>query len=352
MENNFEQQFPFEPEPREREQVKEAFATVNKRVREGSGAAAGIAAINILVGAVALFAFDVMPDGLVLDSLAGIFYILYGLIFITMAVGIYRRSRVCAVIATLVYAADSVYFFVERGLTDLNFSVLMRGGFLLSFGYGLWYCFKFHKLAKEHEASMDSELYELVHAKPKMKTARRVVYALIAVGGIIAAILGFVIGGDAGGDFADWTSLQAGSITVQIPSTRVTEDVDTDPMVPGIYFINLQSISRAAEVVVVHTEGLSDHAFLAPMLGELAHYMLHGGGEALTDQLEESAGTMQGVPYESVRGSYRGRRPFELRALIIEGEVYIVGIVISREDHAELIEQFFDSVVIDMGTRA
>jgi len=336
-----------EPPPGEENSLKHTFTTVSKHIREASSCAAVIAGINILIGALIPLFFDFVPDWIAQHPTDSLLYSIAGLVYLILGVGIYKRSRVCAILAMLAFSVDSIAFFVLGGLE--NFSVgtlMMRGAFFLAFGYGVRYCFKFHALVKEHEASFDSEVAELVSTKPKMTALRRVVYAILALIGIGGAILAFT--SDGGHNFENWTSHQEGAITMRIPSARVTEERTTDPAVPGLTFVDVHSFSRGAEVVLVRTEGAQQLANVQiGALDFLAYSMLRGGAEMLTDRLDGYSGAMQGTSYQALSGLYRDRHPFEFRALVIDGNVYLVGIIVSREANADLIPQFFDSIVID-----
>lgn len=60
-------------------------------------------------------AFIIFPD-----VPRSILFLLLGLFFMGMAAGIYRRSRVCAIITTLVLAVDAIIIFFIEHLVNLN----------------------------------------------------------------------------------------------------------------------------------------------------------------------------------------------------------------------------------------
>jgi len=335
-----------------RSAVLEAFIKVAKHISEGSSAAAVVAGINILLGAAVLLIFDMAPDTLgafAADPYSGLGFIIFGLIYLVLAVGIYKRSRICAFLAMAAFAADSIFMFVSGDFADLlnAGTILMRVAIFLAFFHGLRYCLKFRKLVRENEDEYaeDSDICNMIQTKPKMKASRIVIYALFAIIGIGAGAWGFV-GTGAGGNFEDWTEYTTGSITVMIPNERVITEEEVIPDLPGVRLITVESTTRPAEVLVMRSQGFEAMNLPASVMEDMAELMMLGGVEAVTDDFTMSSGTMLGLPFQRVTGMYRTNRPVEFRAMIINGEIYIVAAVVSREDNIDLIEQFFDSIEI------
>ena len=348
-----ETEAPLESQKKTNTFVVQAFENVGKHIREGSSAAATIAGINILIGAAILLAFDFMPETLGMfasDPTAGIYYIIYGLIYLVMAVGIYKRSRICAFLAMAVFAFNLVYTFIGGDILDnLNYGNISMNIFIfLAFFHSLRYCLKFRKLAREHEDTDDSEITEIIETRPKMNTSRAVVYALLAIIGVGVGIWGFA-GSGGGRNFEDWTLHQEGAITMRVPSERVTTEAEDMLELPGTSFIVIESSARGVEVELLRTVGFAALSDLIPAsaMEDVAQELMHYVAEEMSDHLETSSGRMLGLPFQSVAGRYRERRPFEFRALIIDHEIYIVGIMVSREDDMDLFTQFFDSIEIN-----
>ena|GEM_PF-2154472 len=347
-------QTPPEPPQDHTAYIKQAFAKIEKHIREASSGAAAVAALGILMGALMLFAFDSVPDGLAGDSFDGIFQIFYSLVYLGLAFGIYRRSRACAIIAMSVYAIDTLYLLFWMGIGNFNVGTLfMRVAFFLAFLHGLRYCFKFHALAKKHETTFDPEIMALIHTKPKMKPLRCVIYILIAIAGIgigISGIFGFENSSAAssGQGFNNWNTHQERAVTMQIPSANVLTERHADPTIPGVYTTEVISADRTVGISLMYTEGFAPIGIISTSaIEEMAQMMLHSTAEMLTDEtLDEATGTIQGISYQSLSGISDGS-PFEIRTFVIGREIYMVRILVFHTRNAQLIPQFFANFLID-----
>ena len=335
------------PQNKEKKAIVEALEEVSKHIREGSSAATTVAAITILMGAVILIAFDLAPDTLgvfAADSLAGVIYVFFGLMYLALAVGIYKRSRICAFLAMAAFAADTIYMLVSGDFIEVinPVFIVVRIAIFLALFHGLRYCLKFRKLVREHEDNEDEEITEIIQARPKMTAVRRMVYVLIALIGIGTGVIGIMAGGTP--DFEEWGTHREGSITMRIPSDNVQVEEEALVDLPGAYLISAISSTRRVETVIMRSYGFDQ--FPVSAVEEMAYFFLHHLTDELTNSPVISSGRMHGVRYDSSTGVYHDGGYFELRSLVVNNEMYIVIIVVYRDSDLDLIPKFFDSLVI------
>ena len=186
MEERNEGMLPNNDIAAERQQEKKAILDtmekINKNVREASSCVVAVSMMGIVLAALMFFAPNFAEH-----PLDGIVQVLYSLIFLSLSIGIYKRNRVCALIALIIYAADTVFMFIGTGAGG---NWIMRAVFIYAFWMGVRHSFKFHTFAKQHIASNDADILAFIQTKPKMTTLRRVVYISVAVIGVLVGVAG------------------------------------------------------------------------------------------------------------------------------------------------------------------
>ena len=174
---------------REKDEVLSTMEKIGKNIRSASTGVVIISAMGMLMAAVIFFSSGFTLGALSYHPLDGVVQILYSLIFLALAIGIFRRSRVCALIAFIVYAGDTILLIFTAGLAANWF---VRIAFLYTFWLGVRHSFKFHAFAKQHISSSDADIISFIQTKPKMTTLRRVVYISVAVIGVLIMVAGIM----------------------------------------------------------------------------------------------------------------------------------------------------------------
>lgn len=187
--NNFPWNNGLTPEQqREKDAILATMEKIGKNIREASTGVVIVSAMGMLMAAIIFFSSGFSLGTLSYHPLDGIVQVLYSLIFLVLAIGIFRRSRVCALIALIFYAGDTIALIFMAGLIGINWFV--RAAFLFAFWLGVHHCFKFHAFAKQHITSNDTDILAFIQTRPKMSTRRRVVYISVAVIGVLIMIFG------------------------------------------------------------------------------------------------------------------------------------------------------------------
>lgn len=169
---------------REKDEVLSTMEKINKAVWRASSGAAGIGALGI-IGTMLLFVFSEQRLSFYLSQM------IYGLLFIAFAVGIFRRSRVAIILALALYALDAVYLIVESGL--FGFGMWIRVSFFALLLPGTREIFRFHKFEKQHIATHDADVLAFIQTKPEMTTLRRAVYVAIAVIAVLIMVIAIIV---------------------------------------------------------------------------------------------------------------------------------------------------------------
>ena len=201
-------------------------------------------------------------------------------------------------------------------------------------------------MEENNNTSWEEEVENDEQTKSKTKAARSTLYILIAIIGIGVGIWSFMGGAGAGRNFDEWGTHREGAVTVRVPTDRIRVDEEQDTHIPELSMIVMESITRAAEVAVIRTDGFASMALPRSAMEDMSEFLLQTSAEELANNPVISSGTMGGVPFDSATGMYRGRRPFEMRAFVADNEIYVVAIVVSNEDNMDLITQFFNSLEI------
>jgi len=319
-----------------------------KQIKSAVGVTAFIAAANVLLGAILTFLPDVFAD--TFDPSMSLFYIGFGSAYLLLSIGLSFHSRICALIALVVFAADAILMFVWGGFEAASIgSYVMRGALLLGILGGLIYTFKYHAIVRKHEATVNAQVSDLIQEnKPRLPVARIVVFSIIACAGIAAAIYGFSTGAFASGrNFDDWTEFSSGAVTMRVPASRIEEESETDPTLPGVTFLSASSESRAVAVLLITYQNINplmQGAGLSSAEVErlFVESLVDEGGFRISNWSE---GTMQGVRYQQAQGMYDGH-PFAYRAFSSGDDIYIAAIILRSENDENLIDNFFDSIVI------
>jgi len=331
-----------------------AFEKVTEQVRSAASATMFISTINVIIGAALAFIpvhlISEFLDDIPIDTSIGLGYIIFGLIFLLMSIGVYKRSRLCIIIAMLVFAADTAYIFISDDLLNLNIvGTIFRVSILVGLICGFIASLKYHSLVKRHRKSDNSEILAVIDKyKSKMSVLLIVAYIIIGSVGLGAIAYSFMTGGFASGrDFETWTEHHFRDVMVRVPSAHVQEEVERIPEIPGGSIVIATSEIRAAAVSLSAYVGFGDVAGMLNLtVAEFEHTLLESVAEEIglyiTDQ---SRGNMSGVRYYEIRGVL-DTYPAAFRVFTVGDDIYIFSIAVERDSDVELIDSFFDSVVI------
>jgi len=177
----------------EAKDVKGLLERMQKMMRNLVVVMIALAAINVFVGTAASFFPEFLDEFLFLVfSSVPLFF---GLLYLVLSIGLQQRSRVCAIVAVIVYFADSVLFFMS-GLGDVNtIMVGIRAVFALMLLGSLTVIFRYQMLKKKYEATTNNEISVLMQEnKPKLNKAQIIICAIIGIIGISALIYWNILG--------------------------------------------------------------------------------------------------------------------------------------------------------------
>ena len=117
------------------------------------------ATVNIFMGALQILFPSALSDMSVFDGISAIDYIIFGLIYLALSIGIYKNRRLCVVLAIMVLAVD-VAVDVFYGIQVIGFFI--KAAILIGVMQGAIGCFKFHRLEKKHRYPSGGELNQMI----------------------------------------------------------------------------------------------------------------------------------------------------------------------------------------------
>ena len=329
---------------------------VVKQIRDASSTAMFIATLNIGLGALftlisADFIGDIFEDTFI-EPTVGFAYIIFGLIFLVLSVGIYFRSRLCALAALVAFGADAFLLIRGDGLDFDNIvGLVMRGALLIALLLGTFACIRYHSMRRKFAYSEDVNIAAAVQdSKAKMGAGRLLLYIVVGLVGIATLIYAASTGVfETGRGFNRWHEHEFFGITVQVPSADIEEETERIDGIPGVV-VSATSATRAVVVELIAFTGITDD----PEAYNVTHDNLVEFGAAFLDGMmsfagvrdrRSSRGTMAGgISYSEVSGTNDGQ-PFTFRSFVVDGYVYIIGINVASERDTDLFQQFFDSIV-------
>ena len=166
-----------------------------------------IAVVNILLGTAAILLPGVL---LIEDFFVGIGvldYIIFGVLYISLSIGISRCSRMCAVIAMMVFAADAaagVYF----GAPPVGY--VMKAIMLIGLMQGVIGSIRYNGLKKKYRDSSDREIKEIFASnKPTQKKLHIILAATAVCIGIGSGVYGIAEVSSTGRSYGNETYLSA-----------------------------------------------------------------------------------------------------------------------------------------------
>ena len=334
-----------------------SFDKVVKQIRDASSIAMFIATLNIGLGALftlisADFISDIFEDTFI-EPTIGFAYIIFGLIFLVLSVGIYFRSRLCALAALVAFGVDAFLLISNEGFdADNIFGLIMRGALLVTLLLGLFACIRYHSLRKRYATEDDENMVSVVKDnKARLGGGRIFFYLLVGIVGIVTLIYAASTGTfDTGRGFDRWPEHQFVGITLRVPSANVEEESERIDGIPGVAVI-ATSETRAVFVELIAYVGMLDDADVY----DVTQDELFEFGTILLDSMmravgvrdsRNSYGTMAGgIRYNEIIGTNDGI-PFAFRSFVVGEDVYIIGIFVERETDMELFQHFFDNVVV------
>jgi len=339
------------------------FDKVVKQIRDASGTAMFIATLNILLGALfTLISAEIIDDifeGTFVEPSVGFAYIIFGLIFLVLSIGIFYRSRICALLALVAFGADAIWLLANDGFNASDIGgLIMRGALLIALLVGMFACIRYHILRRRHRNTTDEGIAAAAQdSKAKMGGGRKFLYGLIGIIGIAALVYAAVTGVfDMGRNFDRWPEHQLVDITVRVPTGQIVVDsFPFDDIFPGRVMTRFVENPSAAVSLIAYI-GTNEHIEGHDVtLTDLLEVDLHGLGILLLDsELEEdprirvensSSGAMAGIRYYEVTARLNGH-PVVYRTFVFEEVIYHISIAAVRESDVDLFPLFFDSLVI------
>jgi len=326
---------------------------VVKQIRDASGVAMFIATINIGLGALftlisADFIGDIFEDTFV-EPTVGFAYIIFGLIFLALSLGIFFRSRLCALAALVAFGVDAFLLVTGEGLDAVNIGgYVMRGALLVALLMGTFACLRYHSMRRKFAYSDDDNLAAAVKdSKAKMGGGRIFLYIVIGLVGIASLVYAASTGiFDTGRGFNNWQEHQFINITMRVPSEDI--QVDTE-RVDGFEIVIGSSEARAVIAEFIAYVGILDAAgefdITHEDLFDLGVYFLDNMMRAVRVRGRSSSqGTMAGgMPYYEITG-YREDNPVAFRVFVVNEDIYVVGLLVASERDTDLFPLFFDSI--------
>ena len=202
-----------------------ALEKVTKQLRSAVIITVLSATLHVFLG-VALTFSPRLISGAIFNPASSFGLILSGLACLWLTFGMHRRSRVCAVLATIIAFADSVHWRTTGLFASMSFGAnIMQGILIVGLCMGLISCFKYHALTKKHEATLCSEQFVLIQErKPKTQIWQIIVGVVIGCIGIGTLAYGIATSAyDSGHNFDNWNEHSLGAVTIRVPPTQVVE---------------------------------------------------------------------------------------------------------------------------------
>jgi len=323
-----------------------AFDKALNLIKGATGISAFVAVANLALGTFLMFFPNVITIGGMFDPDASFGYILFGLLFLGLSVGIGRRSRVCAVLALVALAVDAVMMLMLS--YEMFPAIFMRAFFLIGLLSGVTGSFSYHKLRNKYKVSEDPWLVEYTASKKaKTKTAPVVLYIVAACIGLGAMSYGFTQAGTAGRSFEDWVDYSYGMVTVKMPNPRIK--VESEPLddLPGVTHVIAESVTAKCEVVLIVYDGiwLAVDAGIR-QTGELETAILSEYVNFLESDMRVtgwSEGIIGSETYWDMHVEHNGN-PGVFRCFSGGDDMYIAVIIMHDSDEEGFIEKFLNSI--------
>jgi len=330
--------------------VKSTLEKIDKQIKSANSVVIFIAVLNVLIGTLLTFLPDAFSgEGAIFDSSGGLFYIIFGLLYLGLSLGVAKRNRVCLLITALVFVVDAIFLLVNSNGSGIG-TYIMRAILIFGLFSGVKYSFSYHSLLKKHSNTSNSEVSELIRVnKPKVKLWQIILCAIIGCVGIGIAVYGFAGGVYfEGRNFDDWIEYSSGAVTVRMPSSRIDEDTELITDLPGVTYHFAQSDGYVGSVfLITYKDMLGYMGFSASEAQELESVLL----EDLVSEVDgritnRSSGQIaEQVRYSEVSAIVDGL-PSVIRCFSRGSDVYITGIIINRQDNEDFIDKFLDSIKV------
>lgn len=326
-------------------EVQSALDKSNKLIGEAVGITLFVAFVNIVFGSVINIFPNLFSGGTALEGLNGMGLVLFGLLYMGMALGIQKRSRTCAIIALIVFAADTALTLLGGDFKIVNYG--MKVVIIIGLIAGVRGCFSYHTLLKKHQYDPDNRALDMVRAdRRKIKVIPLVICILVAAIGIGSTVYSAVNMIGLGGDFDQWESYSPdyAEITLKMPAEVVEESQTITGSLPGITYHTATSDSFACSTLLITYENLlrgQQDSDIAELRKSIISELVETTGAEVLETLE---GTVDPVASTDVMVTYQGH-PGAFRAFAYGDNLYVAGILANINDDT-LVAQFMQSVAI------
>ena len=132
------------------ENMRKTLERINKQARIIAGIMVLYAVMNIFLG----MSLTLSPSflGAMFPPSTSFVFIILGLTYLGLSVGVYRHNRACAVITMVVLFADMVFSSMSGNILSHHIiGTIMRSLLVIGALHGLFCCFKYHTLVKAYK---------------------------------------------------------------------------------------------------------------------------------------------------------------------------------------------------------
>ena len=338
------------PDSQEFDTLKNTVIEIDKPISGANGIAVLVAIINVGLGAVLTFfsGTDLITDGFLSDFGFGIFYLIPGLLFVGLSLGVPRRSRTCLLIATIYLVIDGLLAMID-GVGGIAF-LIMRVIFIISLIAGVRASFKYHTSINDYATKTGGLKSELIKVfRPKIQKGQVILCSILGCIAIFASVYGFATGAYAEKlDIDDWVEYSSGSVTIAMPSSYVDEYSEEIPGMFGVKYISAISENQNSFVFLVTYQDLLINMMLTAdevrdfeygILDDLAY-------DFGADIIHSSTGHFpDGTSFFEIQVVLEGEYGV-FRSFSAGNDVYAVGIFLLNND-GSFFHSFLDRIVIN-----
>lgn len=327
-------------EPQSVVAARDGLKATNKLIGEAVGISIFVAIVNIALGAV-LSIFPGILESYGFDG--GFGFVIFGLLYMGMACGIQKRSRVCAIIALVVFAADAILTMIDgNGVAGYAMKVVIIVGLV----QGLRGCFQYHTLVRKAKSELDDRPLEILQAdKRTIKTKWFVIFGIIAALGLGCGVYD-IASTLVTQSFEQWETYTSadGVVTMKVPC-EMEEQTESIPNMPGVKYRVASGATMKYESVLISYEGI-----ISAKMQDQAEEM---DRQLMNAFIQQSGGTAEpvetvefdGITALEVRATIEGREGV-LRTFHVDDTIYVVGMFQNPGQETDTIDQFLSSISV------
>jgi uncharacterized protein YsxB (DUF464 family) len=326
--------------------AEEGIKKADKLLKQAVGLTLFIAFVNILLGTFLSLSPSAASGITALNGLNGLSMIVFGVLYMGMALGIHKRSRTCTIIAFAVFVIDAVLTVVSNITSGSSAGIAgygMKVVIIIGLVEGLRGCFQYHSLRKKY--SSDSAYSELFSQKKKAKPVILILCTVVACAGLGAGIFGAVNTFASSNDIEKWNDYTSkdGVVTMKVPSS-VSENQSTQQ---GMTYWYAESNSLNYSVILTCYKNVflqrktTDASVLEKNL--IDTFLKQDGAELIAS----SEGTIGTHSCTDASFTLDGK-PGRLRAFSVGSNLYLAAIGNNRSNEADsqLMDDFLNSMEI------